>query len=520
MDCAGKRFKLSLKPTIRRQEILCIEPCDDMIDTRTAATHALFYACWAGDIELATNLIHDLYELIDINTLIKDYGITDLIIMVPRSDYNKNPSTHSDYADKSINICRLLIICYGSKIHVYHRSRRLMDFCLRRNYADVVLYLATLYDDKIYHPAVANDIFKCLAINDQEEGAIQYLSRHRIHIRRRLVILPITREGSASMFRYVLTAFESSIDADDDECLFKALCTCLTVQDWDNKVRIVSELLVNQLTAEIITKGLVDNMALITTGAHSPDRARLGRMASVVMRIFIDLIQDRGIEVALALCCMLGDLELLNTLIDRNIEQICADPKLARHAIIECVNYRDIDTFEHILTRVGVCVCADALEYWSRAGDLEAVRVVLEVSMADEPTINRLPLALRLACQEGDVELVEIIIEFANDWISKSGYRLAFHSACMFGREQVIRLLAARCRHYLNFCTDEDILSYMNIKYFNSDLALLINSLFGTSLDPASCAMGQFLKATGNQGKAVVGYDSIALTYDLRKDSR
>lgn len=512
-----KNLKYRLEcATVRGLKVIGIRPYEGVINSQTAAAYALIYACWAGDLELATDLIHDLYELIDINTLIDGHGIIYITAVLPLHNYNKAQ------IDRAIDICRLLIVCYGPKLDAYRQGRHFMGVCLHRDCADVVLYLITIYDEKIDHMFKASDIFRCLATNDQDEEAKQYLKHYQRYIRSRSIIIPTALKGSASMFRHVLTTFRTNIEADDIGKLFKTLCISLTARGWDSKIKIISESLVDQLTADIITKGLINNWVKSVIEAQCSDtRDRLGYMAKVIISTFMTLIQDRGIDIALALCHALQDLELLDAIIDRNLEHIRSNPGLVRHVLIECVNHRDIETFEHMLTRIGSSISADALEYWSRAGDLEAVRMILEVSMTDGPTLDRLPLVLRLACQEGDAELVEIITEFASDLITNTDYRLAFRNACMFGREQVIRVMAANCDYCLNFSTNADIYTCVVMKHFSSDLALLINSLFGTSIDPASCATAVCLEGTGNQGKAVISYEDILThTYDLRKDSR
>lgn len=508
----GIKYRLEQIPWSGGHKVIDIKPYEGVIDARLAATYALIYACGVGDLELAMDIIQDLHDLIDINTLIEGDGIIDLTIRVARHGYKAR-------ADRAIDICRLLIVCYGSKLKAYHQGGYFMDFCLRYNYVDVVLYLLALYDAEIDHTAFASYIFMCLVICNSDEEAKQYLSHYKNHIGSNCVIAYVISYGSASMFEHVLAVFGTEIETDDIETMFMILCTTIDTHDGDNKIRVMHKASAHRLTAETITEGLIDNWVCQMQTTDQPERDMLGQTAGIVISTFLDLIQDQGIEIALALCCSLQDLKLMDAVLAHNLDQIRSNSGLARHAIIECASHRDIDTFEHILATLGSSICVYALEFWTRAGDLEAVQMVLDTSITDALVLESLPMVLRIACQEGDTELVELLVRSIGDLISESDYRLAFRTACMFGHEDIIRVLARDCSYYLNFRCDADIITCIDMACFNSDIATLINSLFETSIDPVYPTTTVARRGAVNQEKSV-SYGSAACAYDLRRISR
>ena len=459
--------------------ILYPSPCDTEIDPKTAASHALIYACWNLDLELAIAITKDLHTIIDVNILVNNRSIIELVMISGWQDYNE------ERMDLAINICRLVIIYFGSKLDAGCLCNTLHRTCSQFEYADVVMYLIALYDSEIDHASRADGIFRCLVRGGWDEEACKYLALHQDQIQNRVesAIIPAAQSGTTSMFRHVLTVFLASTTTEDVRKAFRALCCAIDfnkalrgvvdTRDWDDKIVIVRELWPHLLTPKIIKEGLGDNWRWAVT-----IKERLGivetlkHIAQVVIRTFMDLIQGRGIAVALALCCCAHNLELLDEIIDRNLEQIQARPKLTRHAVVECAAHRDIDAFGHMLIKLQSCMAPDTLKIWCDVYDLEAVRMILEIGMS-EAMAKSIPVVLKATCRRGDAELVEMLVQYAGDSIKRAKYSSALREACLYDREDVIRVIAANCYDYFSFrAMSKERISY-KIMY-------LLYSLFGT----------------------------------------
>lgn len=505
---AGLRYRLDqMRLCGDTRTILHPYSCDTEINYRTAASHALIYACWALDLELAICLVQDLHTIIDINTRINDKGILELIIRSGWTNYK------AKRMDTAINICRLLIIYFGSKLDAGKPGSALLGVCSQFRHTDVVVYLSALYNTEIDHESMADSIFGCLVTRDTDEAALTYLKLHQDQIQSKVgkAIESTALWGSASMFRHMLTVFQEAITIRDVNEVFGALLRTPAARDWDTKIEIAHGLWSHHLTSTAIEQDLIGIWRWTMLENEEPSVIEsLKHMAQVVIDMFMDLIAGRGIQIAMALCCSSQNLELLGRIIDRNLEQIRSKPKLTRHAVIECVASRDIDTFEYMLMKLGSSI-NPLLGFWCSAGDLEAVTMILEAGLS-EAIVGRLPKDLRFACQRGDAELVEIIVKYAGDSIKESDYRSAFRGACYHGHEDVIRVLAANCRDHLNFRTDADILTDMDILADRGRICLgpeiiqLVNNLFGTSIDPTGCSKVVGHKLVCDRG-LFVGYN-------------
>lgn len=501
----GKRYTIKRRYSkfIDRMQLV-FESTENEVDTRTAATHALIYACWCTDLELVLELIQDLRELIDINSLIGGENVLDWVLASIALGSN---------ADTAVDICRLLVVCYGSKLNVRYPESIIMQLCSYSRHADVVAYLVVVYDSVIEHAVLASDIFRCLVTGNQDEVVETYLRSYKDYIEHLYdALIPASIKGSTPMFRLVLDMFEEEITACDIEHIFMALCSKTSTLDWDNKIVVAFKAWADRLTSRTIELSLVENWVSSMTEKKKPDvDDRLRHMAHTVIRMCIDLLQDQGIEIALALCCYhvsgacmgllywptdrvpqgpqcccLQDLELLDLVLARNLDQIQANPQLARHALIECANRRDIDTFEYILTRVGPCVCTYALEFWCEACDLEAVSMVLDAGAGNRELLRRAPVILELACARGDAEMVELLTRVAYASIEAPDYGLALLEACHNQHEDVIRVIAD-CNQHIDLSADAGIFTDKHVKRMDSDIIELVNTLFGTSIDSTGC---------------------------------
>lgn len=480
---------------IPRRRQLALDSTTDEVDIRTAVTYALIYACWSADIELVLELIQNLREFIDINAKVHNGNVLNWTL--------KATAYWHDRKTETVNICRLLIVYYGSKLKIHLPESIIRKLSYNNKHADVIAYLVTVHGSEIDHARMADDIFRCLV--SQDEAARSYLRSYKDYIREYLqnALVPSVLWGSTSMFDLVLDTFQKEITVDDIGRVFRVLCNKASTPDWDDKIAIVFEVWANQLTPGIIEAGLIDNW--IMAKKKKPNtRDRLGHMAHTIIGRCMHLLQDQGIQIALALCCLYTsqNTKLLDLILDRNLEQIQANPRLARHALIECANHRDIDTFEHLLLRVGPCVCAYALEFWCEACDLEAVSMVLDVGAGNEELLDCLPAVLVSACATGDAEMVELLIRTAR----VSNYGPALLEACHNQHEDVIRVLAD-CDQYIDFSADTGVFTNEHVRWMDRDIVELVNTLFGTSIDSTGCpvvARTQFIR----YDKAITMYPS------------
>ena len=107
--------------------------------------------------------------------------------------------------------------------------------------------------------------------------------------------------------------------------------------------------------------------------------------------------------------------------------------------------------------------------------------MVLDVGACDGKLLGRMPTILTLACRRGDAEMVELLVRAAQDSIKASSYGLALLEACHSGHEDVIRVIATDCSQYIDLRTN--IFTDSHVKRMDPDVVILVNSLFGSSID-------------------------------------
>lgn len=494
----NKRFILRAQDT----ELWKVET-EDVIDPRTTATHALIYACWWTDIELVMWIIQDLRELIDINTLIDDKNVLEWTfhqspcspLMVGHTGLTAI-LTLNQYVDKTriddaANICRYLIVCYGLQLDANRPGGHILRTSILHHNADIVAYLITVYSPNLSVEGMAIDIFRCLAWNDQDEATETYLGFYRDQL------LPSVRDvlessayaGSTYIFRLVLDIFQSDISHLCTNQIFNILCDKTFVCDRFDKTRVALDAWADQLSPETIEASLVNCWGRSLSKRHGTwnDNDVCSRTAQMIVEACMDKLENRGIEIALVCCFPVlsrtsdplrlpQNLKLFDAVLESNLEQIIAKPRLMRHTLLECCIIRDIDTFAHILAKCGSCIYPSALMFWCQAGDLKAVMMLFEVGAGCDALIDAVPKALVSACSRGDLELEELLIELAGDSILDSTYQKAFSSACLAGHESIIRSLAAHIDHHLD--------SDLKLEYIEPSIISLLNDIFGTSYDP------------------------------------
>lgn len=139
------------------------------------------------------------------------------------------------------------------------------------------------------------------------------------------------------------------------------------------------------------------------------------------------------------------------------------------------------------------------------------VEKLFEASRGDQQLMTCLPALLVSACTESSAELVELIIRFAGESIQDTDYLTAFRTACHFGRKNIIRSLTRLCRQHLDFKCDVDYDT--ELTYCSSDIIRLLNSIYGTSLDPRASKKRSVMDRNCNNH--VIAYnDYVKLCYE------
>lgn len=501
---------------------------NDNVDAETAATHALFYACWASDIELVRWILDDLRELININTQLDDKGILERTLPAAasgktsashrmfREEYNPHleaflvsltrtfrdglslirqghlvykehsigvctvsvRSFEKHCLDEAINICRLLIIYYGSKLSANYPS--VLQQCVHGNCADVVAYLVVTYGSGLDLEFVADEIFECLVKGREDEAAELYLRLHMNRIASPFsnIITHAAHDASFQLFMVALDLYSTQITPGNMNRIFCMLCDPCSVLDRYAKVEAALRLWSSQLLPETIDMCLINCWWETMNELSENSGGSIGQM--IVMK-YIDRPHDSWTEGAMVVCCCSPqNLELLEDLIDRNLAKICLNPKLMGLALVQ-TSKGDIEALNLILTKCGSCLYPDALLQWSEVGDLEGVTLILELGKGCCELTDCIPQILFSTCRMGDTELAELLIRYAGDSILGSDYHRAFQLACCYAHTDIVEMLA----NYRNHSDFRPETNYdLNLTNIEPDIIVLLNSIFGTRLDP------------------------------------
>ena len=464
----AKRYTLGTKeydkgwgrPTM----ILKLEQIESELDPITAASYALISACFVGNLKLVLWMIRDLRTIIDINMQINGRGILTWTIddMVGWSRTNK-----------AINICRALIIYYGRALDANHYSNRLLLTCASNNCADIVMYLMETYGSDLEYGGSLGWVFRCIIMDGQDEIAMQLCSRAQSTGDTHDILVWTVLYGSLTVFKYVTNLFESKFRPGDINYAFSELCSTHYELDRDDKIRIGYAMWKDQLTTETIEKALHKNWQSYMRGENH------SQLIHMVVETCLELIQDRGIEIALALCCRDVDLETIDLIISSKLEQIISNPELTRHCILVCCERDDIDTFGYILGRLGSNICADTLQFWCEAGDLEGVAMILDMN---QMWSEHIPKLLKSACQIGDADMAQLLAMYTKDSISAHRYRAAFYEACYNSHDDTVLILGECWRQYLGIYSNSDY--ELCLVRIEPRIIRLLNQLFQTSIDP------------------------------------
>ena len=487
---------------------LCIVETDDMIDARTAATNALFFACWWGDREMVQWLVRDLRKLIDIDTLIDDKNVIEWIVGevveqgLDHEGYAARYERYAAHLDRFTDICRYLIISFGSKIDANRPSGIILKACSYpyKNYCtDILVHMIKTYGAELIHPRDTCCIFEKLIKDDCDEEALVYLEQHKDLIAGNSrdiftnILAPLAKKGSVHMFKLMLDRFGLRIDLPEIEDVFREL-----YHGDCEKIEVALSVWTNQVTPKVIEGFLL--------------RCKK-KAVRLIISSYMDLIQGQGISVALA-ACMPHDLELFDEVFRRNQEQVQNDHGLLKHAVLECCSSRDIEALEHILAKYGFLIYHMVLKFWAIIGDLDAVKMIFEAIPDISTVAKHLPMILLRACHKGDTEMVELIIKFAGDLISEVSYRQAFFYACYGDSDDIIRLFATTYSHYYDY-------RYDKIKPQLNRITLQTTRLLNEIYDTTHTARSHWRSMNTPHLRTFVEHNGVrVIMYDLFKSTK
>lgn len=469
---------------------LCLIETEDEISAKTAASHALLYACWLCDLELVQWLVQDLKALIDTDTLIDERNALEWAIGEVK-DMDFDQEAYADRLNSALDVCRFLIGCFGSEINANSPSGCILAACtydIICDHADIVAHLVRTYAAELIHAAGIYGIFELLLDNNYEEEALAYFEQHRVRVAGDLgrafknILMPSASKGSANMFKLMLDRLGSQVPVLSINYLFMNLCCyyCSTKESHQNEDRAKVEA---ALGAPCVDQDGVQGTWATKLTEDTISKCLVGCQKVAVRSIVqscVDQIKGQNISLALAACCP-QDLDLFDTVFDLNQNQIQSDPQLLRHAAFECVYFRDIEALEHTLSKCGSLIYSMVLELWAMIGDIGAVKMIIETITDINTVAAVLPTVLQRACYEGDTEMAELIINFAGISIGEEGYKQAFRYACYGARSETIQTLATEHRSYFDYRSNDEY--GFALARIPQTIINLLNSIYDTTLE-------------------------------------
>ena len=475
-----------------RRPVLLLSGTPTEPDAKTAASQALLLACWQGDLDMVKQIVHNLRGIIDVNTLLGNKNVLSWTLRV-----NPNNRTTETTISKA-NICRFLIVEYGSNLNANRCEDDILRICSNyssrgsHSHSDIVAYLVTAYGPDLASNVDVYTVFECLARGNHEEEAKTYLHLYTdlsIDAVNAVLVQAITW-ASIPLFEFVMDMYQSRISAGCVSDLFETFSNEDQILHYEDKIRIVYNKWAHHLTPKIIKRCLVelwskddlDNVDLDDYTDIEASQKYGSCKAHTIIEVCMPLICNRGIEIAMVHCCISPNIQLLDTLIAFNLEQIRSEPQLVTHALLVCACQGEIDILRHLLMRLGLSISAAALEFWCMAGDIEAVAMILDIEPIPEPLIDRLPIILKRLCSQGDVDMVELLIKTIGDSIKESDYVLAFYEACRHGHKSIVEIMINLCGH-IHF---DSSLSEFDMTAIDPDIIQLLNETFGTTIDSNS----------------------------------
>ena len=369
------KFTLEFKIGKYQQHKLCVVPTQAEIDHRTAASHALIYASWWGDLELVKKIVQDLGEIIDVNTVIGDMNVLEWVMMHVRG--GKKPFTFPSSGayevrkKNAISICRYLVNHYGPKIDANRPGGLVLKSCAWRDSVDIVAKIIREYGENLINSCGTVWIFRLLIQEGYDDEAELFLHLNQTELSSGShwnVLLPVTYHGSTRIFKTTLDMFGSYANTVEVNEIFRALCEGdeyegTGIADIYPKVRAALDLWAKQLTPGTIKFCLVnlwgvsqyrrqDRNPVSRSKALATDKGENHGLASqLIVERCMGKIKGDGIQIALTVCCWPQNIKLINTVFDSNLVPITLDPRLMRHAFLECASLDDALMLRHIVEK-------------------------------------------------------------------------------------------------------------------------------------------------------------------------
>ena len=288
----------------------------------------------------------------------------------------------------------------------------LISTCTRNNHRVLASYLRRSYQSNICTVDLET-MFECLVNENKVRASMQFLDTFKGCIEPDLArsYLHIAVYGDPYLFQHAVNTLHPDIVSSEASNIFEILCEEYYMTARNKKIKIMLDSWADHIEYAVIEEGMV-NYCINSYGRRTGGQGRTGILLQAIVEKFIDKIEGEGISIAMNACCVPQNLALMDTLFDRNLEQIHQNPSLMNHAILRCCLYRDIDTFAHILDRCGPCICVDALQFWADVGDIEAVSMILDISIVSEELIDGLHKIDQKVCVRYDVELAECLLHY------------------------------------------------------------------------------------------------------------
>lgn len=293
----------------------------------------------------------------------------------------------------------------------------LLAICVQNCYSKLAAYLRCTYrrtrrsnfDTTVEYVWLFERLVKANKVKETR----QLLDTYKDHIQEDCAssILNTAVRGDPRIFQHTLNILKPDVVSRNINGIFKTIYNAYRISARDNKIKIVIDGWADYIEYALIEKGMI-KYCIDSYSKKTGQTVKVGHIVQMIVEKSIDRIEGQGIQIAMAACCVPQNLALMDALFDRNLGQIRHDPPLMNHALLRCCLYRDIDTFAHILDRCGSCICVSALEFWCSVGDLEAISMILGISIVNEELVGMLHKVYQKACAMFDVELAECLIRY------------------------------------------------------------------------------------------------------------
>lgn len=299
------------------------------------------------------------------------------------------------------------------------------------------------------------------------------------------VLEPVARHGTLNMLKTVMNTFKHQVVYTRASSMWRVMCEDTRTTDGETmyaKAALVLDMWKGQLTAEVITDYLRTQLGHSGWSGNRDGRGVWhGQIGQLIVKTYMDLVQDEGIEFALTLCLFPLNLELFDAVLSAKLEQGSKNSRLLHWVHTKCAELGDTDTLAHILAKYKALVGSAAINVWCKAGNIKGLTMLFESGIHTSQLIEHSEILVG-PCRNGNEELTEFLIRSIGSSLEDSYYCEALESACFYEHEGVIRILAA-CRDRVNFKPEAAF--DLDLRCIKPSIIRLLNSIFGTTIDPS-----------------------------------